>query len=147
MTIKIKKILELYEAFASLDGYTEIKDGKVSEKTYYYFGGKTKYNLVKNLNVLKRHYENFEKTRDELVKSISGGSDSIKADEPEKLEKFNKELVALLDTEEEVSGLLKVKFEALNLDDEKDKDGKIVRFGNKIPNTTISKIFDFVEAE
>lgn len=147
MTIKIKKILELYEAFASLDGYTEIKDGRVSEKIYYYFGGKTKYNLVKNLNILKRYFDNFEKTRDELVKSISGGGDSIKANESEKLEKFNKELAVILESEEDVSGLLKIKFEALNLDDEKDKDGRVIRLGNKIPNTIISKIFDFVEIE
>jgi hypothetical protein len=142
MKLKIKKIRELFEALASLDGYTEYSDGKVKEKVYYDFSGKTKYNIIKNLNILKRHLENFDKTRDELIKSISGGKDSISQDDKEAILRFNKALSEILETEEEVKGLLKIKFNDLCLDDKKDLEGKLIRKANKIPNTVIEILFD-----
>jgi hypothetical protein len=56
--------------------------------------------------------------------------------------KFNKSLSEVLESEEEVKGLLKIKFKDLGLDDEKDADGKIIRKANKIPNTTVETLFD-----
>ena len=147
MKLKIKIIRALFEALVSLDGYTEFADGKIKEKVYYNFSGKTKYNIIKNLNILKRYIENFDKTRDELIKSISGGKDSIAQEDKESILKFNKSVAEILETEEDVKGLLKIKFDDLWLDDEKDTDGKIVRKGNKIPNTIIESLWDYLIEE
>lgn len=145
MKLKVKKIRELYEGFSSLDGYTEVSAGKVTEKVYYRFSGKTKYNIIKNINILKRYSEDFDKARDELIKSISGGKDSISQEDKEQLAKFNKSVVEILESEEDVKGLLKIKFADLNLDDEKDEDGKVTNKGNKIPNTVLAALFDFID--
>lgn len=76
MTLKLKitEIINLYNALSSLDGYSKtVKRGEDESTTVvpYSFSGKLRWNIAKNLGVLKPHIKDYTKVRDDLVKQHS----------------------------------------------------------------------------
>lgn len=125
--LPLRKIIGLYETLSQLDGHTEVvyDDGGKPQKgktTPYKFGpngeggGKVRYAIVKNIAILKRYIDDYSKARDAMLVSLSDGSGMIKDSDQEKIAKFNVEVTKLLDQEEEVSGLLSIKIDDLNLE-------------------------------
>jgi hypothetical protein len=116
MKLKISQINELKEAISGLEGTQEVHDGKVITKPFK-LSGKTRWNLSKNLAILSRKMEGYEKVKNDLLLQISGGSGIIKEAEVEKIAEFTKQVREIITTEEEVDGLLKIKEEELKLDE------------------------------
>ena len=76
MTIKLKitEIIDLYNALSSLDGHSKsIKQGENESviTVPYHFSGKLRWNIAKNLGVLKPHIKDYTKVRDDLIKQYS----------------------------------------------------------------------------
>lgn len=140
MILKYSDIIDIYDALATLDGSNEISEGKVIEKTINVFSGKTKYKIVKNMRILKTYVTDFTKKRDEYIKELSGGHNSIPPEETKLLHIFNEKVSKTLDEQIDVKGLLLIKFDELRLDDEYDADQKLVEKGNKISNAAICNL-------
>jgi hypothetical protein len=119
MKLKITKIKEMHDALVKLDGYdvvvrVEDKDRIVSQS--YQLSGKARWNIAKNISILGDRIERFSQVRNDLIKQISGGSGVIEASDSEKMGAFQKEIIAVLETEEDVDGILLIQKEGLNLD-------------------------------
>lgn len=120
MKLPIRTLLELHAALASLDGRQRvIKDGETEKIVVvpYAFSGKTRWNIAKNLSVLKRVNEDYVKARDALINELSGGNGTIDENDTTSIKRMNEELKQVLDTEEDALGLLTFDLAALNLDD------------------------------
>lgn len=129
-TFPLRKILTLNAALPGLDGHIEevTTEAKGSEKTTsrkvtpFKFGkdgkgGKVRWNIGKNKTILQAEADQFSKNKDKLISDLSNGGISIEADDTEAIAKLNKELESMLDVEIEVSGLLDISLDDLNLDD------------------------------
>lgn len=124
MKLKISQINQLKEAISSLEGTPRVvkivTDGVSSEKIItepFKFGGKIRWNLSKNLSILTHKMEGFNKVRNDLLMEISEGAGLIKADDHERKIKFNQQLEEIINSEEDVSGILKLSEADLNLDE------------------------------
>lgn len=119
MKLKITKVKELHEALLQLDGLEKVAhiDGKDKiVKEPFKLSGKSRWNIAKNVGILARKLEGFDKVRNDLVQEISEGKNIITKDETEKIKAFEKEIISVLETEEEIEGILTITKTDLNLD-------------------------------
>lgn len=138
ITLKIKDITSLYGALSSLDGEQKVVEGAEGALSKivivpYKFGGKARWAIVKNLGILKRYVDDFGKSRDALINELSSGAGLIQEDDHQTIAKLNQGLTEILETEQEVSGLLKLSEDSLNLDQ------------NQIPVTTLLVLTPLLE--
>ncbi len=117
----VQQLNEFYQGFLSLDGQTHIlKDeaAKTEKATLvpYKFGGKVRWNIAKNLSILKRHNEDFTKARDGLILELSNGKGTIDETDKDAITAANTKVQELLATDVEVSGLLGLALDDLNLE-------------------------------
>jgi hypothetical protein len=142
------KIRDLLAAHNQLDGYNKIVEQNGQESAVrvpYTWGVKTSWNITNNIKVLRKHVEEANKARDELLKVLSGGTNEIDGEkEPEKLREFQKGVGEIEEIEVEVYGLLVLKAaDILNgdLSETEDKDKKPdKRIPNPIPGTALASL-------
>jgi hypothetical protein len=119
-TLSLRTLLEINAALSSLDGTpTAVTLEDKTEKIItvpYTFSGAVRWNISKNLSLLKRVSEQFSTTRDALIFEVSGGSGKIEQTDEVKIKAFNDKLNEVLNTQEHVQGLLKLPLSGLNLD-------------------------------
>lgn len=127
----IRKWIRTFEAFRLLNGYNVVAEGK-SVFVPYKFDPKTTWNLSKNINVLRRHLEVFEEAREKLRASSRVDVEG-KLDSEASHAAFKDSLDKLLESETEVTGLLRIKLEGLNLDH------------NPIQPGALSDVSDFID--
>ena len=142
MKLKISKICQLYAALSALDGIEEVvevngKNGVI--KKPYNFTGKVRWNLAKNLRILKEHVDAFGKVRDDLIKEVSGGEDQISEGDTDKIKRFTAQLAEVNSQEEEINGLLTVTPKDLGLEEED------ITKVNKIPLTVLDGLGDIIK--
>ncbi len=116
--MKVEDAQKLYTALNLLDGEQKSVTVKGQQDVIlvpYQFAGKVSWNMVKNKNILKRIIEDFQETNNKLVREISGGKESIDQENPEQVKKLRDELDKILKIDEDVKGLLKIKYSELNL--------------------------------
>lgn len=122
--LTLQKVIQLHSALSQLDGHAETtyddkgqpQRGKI---TPYQFGAKLRYAIIRNLAILGRRVEAFDKARNEALTRISGGSGVVEQTDPEytkKVAALQAELNQLLENEEEVIGLFNLSLEAFDLD-------------------------------
>jgi hypothetical protein len=132
MKLKISKICQLYAALSALDGVEEvheINDKKTIVKKPYNFTGKVRWNLAKNMRILKPHVDDVNKIRDTLIKEVSGGEDQIGEGDKEKIKEFTTKYTEVNSQEEDVEGLLVLSPKDLGLEEEDaEKANKIPLF-------------------
>lgn len=118
-TLTVRDLVNLHAALA-LEGHPRIvKDEKGGEKVViipYVFGGATRWALSRMLVLTKGYADLFSKTRDALIKELSGG-DTIAETDTDKVKAFNVKLNEVLDTKEVVDGILTVTIADLKLDE------------------------------
>lgn len=142
MKLKIAQVQKLHNAISRLNGIERVikidGDDKVIFQPFN-LSGKARWNIAKNISILEAMIESINKVRNDLINQISDGANVIKADETEKLAKFNAEMSAILETEEEVNGLLKLTQSQLKLDSDEDI--------NQFPPEAIKTLIDlqFIE--
>lgn len=128
LKLKVIDIRNLHAGLSALDGFEKAieKEGKtVSIREFYVFSAKTRWNISKNLRIVNQFVTTFNETRDGLIKQISGGA-QIDDTNKEHFSKFLEGIKQIDNQEEEVSGLLKLSFEDLNLEK------------NQIPSTVLA---------
>lgn len=116
--MKLSEIRNLFTALSMLDGEQKVVKNKGQEEVIlepYKFSGKTSWNLVKNKNILKRYTDDYTEVNDKLIRRISG-AESINKEDPAQVKEYTDETKKLLETEEDVKGILKIKLSELNLD-------------------------------
>lgn len=120
MKLKTGEIIEIYSALLQLDGESisaKNNGADVVIKKPFKFSGKTRWNLAKDITILKKHSEKFNETRDNFIKSLSGGSNQIDQSDKTKLVEFQEQVNAELQKVEDVEGVLKIKIDELKLDE------------------------------
>lgn len=134
MKLKLADISGLYSNLQALDGFqkTETIDGKktiVFERHSY--GSKFTWNRVKNLRILRDQLKDLEDARIAIAKKYLDrpGDENVS---PAKEGAYRKEYVAVLETIEDVRGLLKFSAKDLNLFDPKENPE-----GNRIAATIL----------
>ncbi len=142
MKLQIKQALTILAALKSLDSY-EKQVGNTSARVPYSFNGKVRWNIAKNIGILERVDADTTKARDKIIQQASGGGnsipspDSVSEDQREKIQaqhtEFAKNLNELLNGEDEIAGLLKIKATDLNLDQ------------NPIPPATLSILSPLID--
>lgn len=119
--LTVKTANEVYAALQNVDVYTQIiKDENGKEKTVslpYKFSGKARWNMTKALNKLKSVNEDFVKTRDNLIKEASNGIGVIEPSDQAAIRAVTTKLEEILEEEVELSGVLKIKVDDLNLEE------------------------------
>ena len=83
----------------------------------YKMTGKARWNIAKNLRVLKDHIDTFDDAVNELIKSVSKGLGEIDKDDAEGQKSFAEQLRPMVEEEREIVGLLKIPVADLKLDD------------------------------
>ena len=111
LKLKITEIIDLYNALSSLDGYSKfIKRGEDESVVTipYVFTGKMRWNIAKNLGVLKPHIKDYTKVRDSLIKQYCLPEETIidAKTNPVGWKAFNQENDKLGHEQIEVNGLL-----------------------------------------
>ena len=120
MKLKTGEIIEIHSALLQLDGENiSVKNNNVDVvlKKPFNFSGKTRWNIAKDITILKKHSEKFSETRDNFIKSLSGGSNQINQGDKTKLVEFQEQVNAELQKVEDIEGVLKIKIEELKLDE------------------------------
>ena len=120
--LAVRTLIEINAALSSLDGTPTVvksEDGKTDKVIVvpYKFNGKNRWNIAKNLNVLKTTSENLTKARDAVINEVSGGSGKIDPNDEAAIKVFNEKFTEVLDAEESTKGLLAISLEGLNLDE------------------------------
>lgn len=147
MKLKIAEVKTILDALLQLDGYDQIAkikqpngltEDKVVRKPYD-LSGKTRWNISKNITILSKKMEGFDKVKNDLIAQISEGKNIILKDETAKIKAFEKEVSSILEIEEEIDGLLKLTPKELKLDLDLDV--------NPFPNSVINPLMalDFIE--
>jgi len=114
-TIKLSEARNLHAAFSMLEGYNKVvKDEKVVIP--YEFSGKTRWNIAKNLRILNVLVTDFNSARDALIKQLSNGSNEIDGTNKELMSSYIKEINDIDAQDVDVSGILSIKVDDLNLD-------------------------------
>lgn len=123
MKLKISQVIELQSALSRLDGIQKtvnvVTNGVTVERVItepFKFGGKIRWNLSKNLAILTRILGEFDKARNDLLLEVSEGAGIIKAEDCERIAKFNQQLAEMRDSEDDVVGILTIGEADLNLD-------------------------------
>lgn len=125
--IKMREVMNLFSTFKSLNGVDTVVQDKVVTVPYQ-FDAKTTWNIAKNLNILKRHIQDFEDARAALALSFAD-----RATSPEKEAQFVSGLEQILNEMVTVEGMLKLKLEGLRLD------------SNRIPPGNLASIADYID--
>lgn len=127
----VRTVLAILDGLPALDGHvteTTVQNPDTGEKvttkkvTPFIFGnngvggGKVNWNAAKNTHILTVEQNIFTKRRDQFIDQISGGRGFIEETDLAAVAELNKRTNELLDTEIEVTGLLDIPLEALNLD-------------------------------
>ncbi len=127
----LRQAISLYESLPALDGHvvaTTTENTKTGEKTTttkvtpYVLGvdgkggGKVRWNIAKNMDLLKREYDTFTKARDALILQLANGGTSLSKDDTAAIERLQKETQAMLDNEVTLNGLLNLPLADLNLE-------------------------------
>lgn len=118
MKLKVQKLQELNAAVQTLEGRDEvheIKGEKVVVKKPFEFTGKVRWNIAKNLACLSRELQGFEKVRDDIIRKVGNG-ESIDRNDAEKVAEFEKLMLEVLQTDNEVNGVLTLSEADLNLE-------------------------------
>ncbi len=114
-TIKLSEARNLHAAFSMLEGYNKVvKNEKVVIP--YEFSGKTRWNIAKNLRILNVLVTDFNSARDALIKQLSNGSNEIDSTNKELMSSYIKEINEIDSQDVDVSGILSIKVDDLNLD-------------------------------
>lgn len=137
LNLSVKEIIALQNALSSLDGEQKVvateNGGSKTVLIPYQFGGKTRWAIVKNMGILKKHVENFSKARDALINEISAGTGVIKETDEQSIEKLNRGLSEILEAQQSVNNLSVLSEDSLNLD------------VNQIPVTTLTVLTPLIE--
>lgn len=140
--LTVREAIALYNALPALDGYVEsntvetttVEDPKTGQKTTttkhtaskpvpFKFGvdgkggGKVRYAIAKNLDILGREEKAFTKTRDALLIDLSGGTGTIDDKDTVLMGKLNVALQEVLDQPANTEKLVKISLNDLNLDE------------------------------
>lgn len=119
LSLTLREIINLNAALVALDGYIRIIKDDKGEKAVtvpYIFGGRTRSKLSQMFVLTKRFADGYVKTRDDIIKEISGG-DRINENDHENVKKFNIESNKALDCNIMVEGIMFISFDDLKLDD------------------------------
>ncbi len=146
----LSDLLRLSVGLDSLDGYQDVvtvNDTEQVVKRPYVFGSsKTSWNIAKNKRVVKGHVQDYNDTRDALIKELSDGGVEIPEDNKEKIVKFNERHTELLKQEVSIDGILKLKLNDLvNEREEKGKEGAVKKLSNPIPASVLEVLMDIIE--
>ena len=118
MILTVLKICQLYDALSALDGLEEVVsiggENKLIKKPYD-FSGKVKWNLAKDLRLLKPHVEAFQKVRDDIVREVTGGKNTV-TDKDDRWNAVIDKVSEVHKQEENVEGLLSFTPKDLGLD-------------------------------
>ena len=116
MRLTTHQILTLINALASLDGYDRvISEGENKERVvrdFHKIGGATRMTIAKNVARLREIADAHQKTRDQVIREISGGKETVAQDQ---MVEFNKQHAELLAAEHLVQ-IDTIKEEQLKLD-------------------------------
>ena len=120
--LKISAIREIFYALQNFDGQDKIvknENGEKSVRIPYQLSGKIRWNIAKNINILRSLVEASDDAIKSIIREITEGkSSSISAkDNPREFELYNKKLNELLEEKSEINGLLKFKYNDFNLDE------------------------------
>ena len=116
--LKLTQIRDVNLALSQLDGYNKLtKDGDNEKVIFisYDFDAKTRWNIARNLTILKSYIEDFDKVRTSTIKSISG-KQSIDKEDVSGLEKFTDEINKVLTSEVELEKIFTFKKESFKID-------------------------------
>lgn len=120
----MSQIIELQAAISGLEGTPKIikvvSNGVTSERVItepFKLGGKIRWNLSKNLAILTRRLEGFDKVRNALLLEVSEGAGFIKQTDYDKMAKFNQQLAIIRDSEENINGIITISEADLNLEE------------------------------
>ena len=106
MKMSLSKAVALRTALQNCDGHqVVIKENGADKSVFclYELGFDARYGIAKNLNELNVVYENYIKTRNDLVRSISKTGTGIAPDDMEGQAKFFAEEVKLSDQETDIN--------------------------------------------
>jgi hypothetical protein len=110
MLLKLKQEVELFTALKSLDGVDRVvrAEGQPDRivRESYTFGGKFRWNVAKNLGLLKRSIEAYEEARTALIKSLSPDGVGISVEDKVAFAAFNLEHEKMLNEPDDLPGLL-----------------------------------------
>lgn len=125
--LKLGEVIEVYEALLKMDGF--MRDGKANP---YDFDEQTKWNIPKNIRVLKPEYDQWEETRIAKVRELSPEHLNLNRETPSKFESFRSWAAKKRSLETEVTGLLTL------------KRSNLMKAG-PIPSTVISDLMAIIE--
>jgi hypothetical protein len=119
MKLTILKVCQLYDALSALDGLEQVfvigGENRLVKKPYD-FSGKVKWNLAKNVRILRPHVEAFQKVRDDIVKEVTGGKNTITDKDGGQWDAVLAKVQEVQSQEEDVTGLLAFTTKDLGLD-------------------------------
>lgn len=139
MKLKIAQIKRLLESLSKLDGYEAVVEVDGNKKVIlkpYDLSGKVRWNISKNINILTDRMQGFSKVQNDLIVQISGGKNVIPKEDTEKVSEFIKQITEVVESEEDVGGLLVLSQADLKLDSDKDI--------NPFPPTVISGLSELL---
>lgn len=123
MKLTIKEANIVFEGLKALNGKqiaVEV-DGKKRVVTQgYKFKGKIIYALAKNIRIFETQYKAYNQDRDKIIETISGGAKEIDPKNVEQLNQFLEQVNNLENDEVELKGVLRIKLDDLNLDENSD---------------------------
>ena len=110
MKLTTTSALTLAQALPLLD---KSADGKP-----FALPGKVRWNIVKNLAILTRFSEDYEKTRQGIIVALTpeGGTAADIDKDPALIASFRAQIKEILETDQEIPGLLTLALADLNLD-------------------------------
>jgi hypothetical protein len=129
-TVTNRQILKIRDSLKALDGIP----GKVGEVIRFDFEVATSWNLSKNITIIERAVEAYERERMKISRemNVSPGQ-PITIENAANVAEWAGKIETLKDLPQELTGLLKI------------RRGELFRNGNKIPPGVISGMADLVE--
>lgn len=115
MKLSMEKMISARAALMALDGYDKIiKDGERERavRELYKLGGGLRLLIAKNVNLLDKEIDTFQRARNALVLECASGQEKVP---PEKMASFIKQERELLDAETEID-VVPIKSDELKLD-------------------------------
>ncbi len=111
-TLEVNDIIGLHEAFQRLDGYNR-PEGEGHVFLPFDFDFDTRWNLSKDRRIIRAEYAAYDECRNDLVVKYSPKHHDMAKEGPEAQAQFYREHRDLLLKKREVSGLLRVKKDAV----------------------------------